>query len=429
MARSRIAGCQLNTRRRRPRRQRRAHPRRARARPRPPGAIVAVFPELAITGYPPEDLLLKPGFVADNRAALDKVAARTGRCAAVVGFVDAGRDLLQRRRRLRRRPACSGVYRKRLLPNYAVFDEQRYFAPGTDRRPALRRSAASQVGVSICEDAWSPDGPIADAGRRRRRAHRQHQRARRTTPDASPSASACSRRAPPTRRARSSTSTRSAARTSWSSTARRWCSTPTASSSPARPQFVEDVLVVDLDVRPVFRKRLLDPRGRVASSRRCPRSTVTEPAVEHDDRAAPAASTPLLDRSDEVYEALVLGTRDYVRKNGFTDVVLGLSGGIDSSLVAVDRRRRARRRARARRVDAVALLERRLASPTPRQLADEPRHRLPHDRHRARPRRLPRHAGPSFAGTEPDLDRGEPAEPRSAACCSWRCRTSSAGSC
>ncbi len=129
------------------------------------GADIAVFPELAITGYPPEDLVLKPGFVAANRDALDKVAARTGRCAAVVGFVDAGRDLHNAA------AVCSGgqvlgTYHKRLLPNYAVFDEQRYFTPGSDPLQ-LFSIAGVKVGVSICEDAWSPDGPIdaqADGG-------------------------------------------------------------------------------------------------------------------------------------------------------------------------------------------------------------------------------------------------------------------------
>ena len=100
------------------------------------GADLALFPELALTGYPPEDLLLKPRFVADNLAALDKVAARTGRCAAAVGFVDEHRDLFNAA------AVCAhgevqGVYHKRLLPNYAVFDEQRYFAPGTGELPLL----------------------------------------------------------------------------------------------------------------------------------------------------------------------------------------------------------------------------------------------------------------------------------------------------
>src|SRR5690606_15316404 len=100
------------------------------------GCDLAVFPELAITGYPPEDLLLKPGFVGDNREALERVAAASDRCAAVVGFVDAGRDLYNAA------AVCAfgrvqAVYHKRNLPNYAVFDEQRYFAPGTGASPLV----------------------------------------------------------------------------------------------------------------------------------------------------------------------------------------------------------------------------------------------------------------------------------------------------
>src|ERR1700694_3397662 len=124
------------------------------------GRDLAVFPELAITGSPPEDLLLKPGFVADNRAALEKVALRTGRCAAVIGFVDAERDLHNAA------AVCAfgrlqGVYHKQLLPNYGVFDEQRYFTPGLPAAQ-LYLIGGVRVGVSICEDAWSPSGPIAE---------------------------------------------------------------------------------------------------------------------------------------------------------------------------------------------------------------------------------------------------------------------------
>ncbi len=123
------------------------------------GCDIALLPELAITGYPPEDLLLKPGFIRANRQALEKVAARTGRCAAVLGFVDMGRDLFNAA------AVCAhgevrGVYHKRLLPNYAVFDEQRYFAAGTDAL-TLFLIGGVRVGVSICEDVWSPTGPIA----------------------------------------------------------------------------------------------------------------------------------------------------------------------------------------------------------------------------------------------------------------------------
>ena len=123
---------------------------------------IVAFPELAITGYPPEDLVLKPGFVADNIAALHEVAAITGRCAAVVGFVDADRDLYNAA------AVCQGgrvlgTYRKRLLPNYAVFDEARYFTPGAASDPyELYVIGGVRVGISICEDVWSPTGPLAE---------------------------------------------------------------------------------------------------------------------------------------------------------------------------------------------------------------------------------------------------------------------------
>jgi NAD+ synthase (glutamine-hydrolysing) len=125
------------------------------------GCDVIAFPELSITGYPPEDLVMKPGFVADNEAALGKLAARTRHCAAVVGFVDEDRDLFNAA------AVCAGgevlgTYRKRLLPNYAVFDEARYFTPGNETDPLeLYVIGGVNVGISICEDIWSPDGPLS----------------------------------------------------------------------------------------------------------------------------------------------------------------------------------------------------------------------------------------------------------------------------
>ena len=123
------------------------------------GADLAVFPELAITGYPPEDLLLKPGFVADNQVALAKVAQATENCAAIVGFVDERLDLYNSA------AVCAGgevrgIYHKRNLPNYSVFDEQRYFSPGTGAE-SLFLIAGAQVGTSVCEDAWDPTGPVS----------------------------------------------------------------------------------------------------------------------------------------------------------------------------------------------------------------------------------------------------------------------------
>src|SRR6516162_2975016 len=129
-------------------------------------ADVCVVPELAITGYPPEDLLLKPGFVADNVAALEKVAAATGECAVVVGFVGAapGGVGLANAAAVCAGGRVAGVYRKHLLPNYGVFDEQRWFLPSAEA-PALFGIAGAWVGVSICEDVWFDDGPVAHEGR------------------------------------------------------------------------------------------------------------------------------------------------------------------------------------------------------------------------------------------------------------------------
>ena len=128
-------------------------------------ADLCVVPELAIPGYPPEDLLLKPGFVADNVAALEKVAAATGHCAVVVGFVGAssGGFGLANAAAVCAGGRVLGVYRKHFLPNYGVFDEQRWFVPGSEP-PPLFGVAGAWVGVSICEDVWFDDGPVAQAG-------------------------------------------------------------------------------------------------------------------------------------------------------------------------------------------------------------------------------------------------------------------------
>ena len=292
------------------------------------GADVAVFPELAVTGYPPEDLLLKPGFVEDNLEALGKLAARTSRCAAVVGFVDRDRDLYNAAA-VCAHGAVQGTYRKRLLPNYAVFDEQRYFSPG---REDLKLFVIGGVrcGVSICEDAWSPTGPIAE--------------------QASGGAElALNLNASPYHAGRLPERERMlATRASDASCALAYVNQVGGQDElvfdgaslildadgevvASAPQFEETVLIVDLEVRPVFRKRLLDPRGR-APAPPLPTVSISEQPVEHDDRREPGRAEPR-HPVDEVYDALVLGCRDYVVKNGFSDVVLGLSGGIDSSLV------------------------------------------------------------------------------------------------
>jgi NAD+ synthase (glutamine-hydrolysing) len=296
------------------------------------GCDIVAFPELSITGYPPEDLVMKPGFVADNEAALAKLAARTRHCTAVVGFVDEDRDLFNAA------AVCAqgevlGTYRKRLLPNYAVFDEARYFTAGNETDPLeLYVIGGVKVGISICEDIWSPDGPLsvqADGG----------------------AELAININASPYHRGKAAYRERMlATRAADSHSALVYvnqvggqdelvfdgCSLVFDAEGAliARgPQFREDLMIVDVPVPAVYRQRLLDPRGRI-SQVSLPQIVVTEAPVAHEA----VADNPIVEslpRDEELYDALVLGTRDYCAKNGFTDVVIGLSGGIDSTIVAV----------------------------------------------------------------------------------------------
>jgi NAD+ synthase (glutamine-hydrolysing) len=295
------------------------------------GCDIVAFPELATTGYPPEDLVLKPGFVADNRATLDEFASRTDECAAVVGFVDADRDLYNAA------AVCVGgevvgVYRKRLLPNYAVFDEQRYFTPGTDNDPLeLYEIGGVKVGVTVCEDIWSPFGPLAtqaaggaevsiningspyhwekDTGRERMVATRAQ--------DAHSAIVYVNQVGGQDELVFDGGS---------------FVVDAEGHLLARAPQFVEDLMIVDVPVPPVYRGRLLDPRGKRTDHAlpivHISAHTRSDGAVKQSPIAEP------LETHHELYDALVLGTRDYIRKNGFSDVVIGLSGGIDSTLVA-----------------------------------------------------------------------------------------------
>ena len=124
------------------------------------GADVVVFTELTVSGYPPEDLLLKPAFVRASEDALAEVASRIGETVAIVGYPDSVHDL-HNSAALLHRGEVVGSYEKQVLPNYSVFDEQRYFVPGTDVGP-LFEIAGVRVGVTVCEDIWSPVGPYAE---------------------------------------------------------------------------------------------------------------------------------------------------------------------------------------------------------------------------------------------------------------------------
>ena len=296
------------------------------------GCDLVAFPELSITGYPPEDLVLKPGFVADNERVLAEFASGTGACTAVVGYVEEDRDLFNAA------AVCSGgaivgTYRKRLLPNYAVFDEARYFTAGNETDPLeLYVVGGIHAGVSICEDIWSPDGPLAvqaDGGaelaininaspyHRGKAAYRERMLATRAA-DAHSALVYVNQVGGQDELVFDGCSMAFDAEGKLLARGR---------------QFVEDLVVVDVPVPPVFRQRILDPRGRT-SQRSLPLVVVSDQPRPQDE-AAPATVNPHLDPIAELYEALVLGTRDYCSKNGFSDVVIGLSGGIDSTLVAV----------------------------------------------------------------------------------------------
>ncbi len=295
------------------------------------GCDVVAFPELSTTGYPPEDLVLKPGFVEDNLELLGKFAARTRRCAAVIGFVDQDRDLYNAA------AVCAGgeilgTYRKRLLPNNTVFDEQRYFTPGDESDPLeLYSIGGVKVGVSICEDIWSATGPVAE------------QAAAGAEVNININGSPFATGKGPRRERMLATRAADAhcaivyvnqvgGQDELVFDGQSLAFDHEGNLLARGPQFAEDIIVVDVPVPPVYRKRLLDPRGK-STSALLPLVEVSSSPVAHDERPEPSVTEPF-DADRELYDALVLGTRDYCRKNGFTDVVIGLSGGIDSSIIA-----------------------------------------------------------------------------------------------
>ncbi len=291
-------------------------------------ADLVAFPELAVTGYPPEDLLLRPAFVAQAAEVLQKVAARTGNTAAVIGFPELLPDgELANSAALCAHGEVLGVYRKHLLPNYAVFDEERYFEPSTVDGP-LFVVAGLRVGLTVCEDAWSPTGPIvtqADGGAELivninaspYYAGRVHERE-----------AMLSTRAADAQAAILYVNLVGGQDELVFDGASMVFDEKGHLVARGR-QFEEDLLVVDLDLRRSVHRRPPIGRPRVDP---LPEVVVTEGHLGMPTK--PARVYPLLDPIHEVYCALVLGTRDYMVKNGFTHVVLGLSGGIDSSLVA-----------------------------------------------------------------------------------------------
>lgn len=292
------------------------------------GCDVVAFPELAITGYPPEDLLLRSGFVADVGRALERIVASTGTCTAIVGYVEQGsetrsgndahdgettgartasRSALYNAAAVCRDGSLISNYRKRELPNYSVFDEARYFVPGEGPLDVFDVNGVS-VGVSICEDAWTVGGPIAELGRQNTQLV--------VNINASPFnvGKSQERAAVIAERAKEASATivyvnQVGGQDELVFDGDSLVMSPVGSLLARAPRFVEDLYVIDLEFSDV---------GSVISQ-----STITPLGV----------AKPLSEEA-EVWEALVLATRDFVAKNRFSDVVIGLSGGVDSAIVA-----------------------------------------------------------------------------------------------
>jgi NAD+ synthase (glutamine-hydrolysing) len=296
-------------------------------------ADLVLLPELAVTSYPPEDLLLRPGFVRAARESLDEIARATQDVVALVGFPHLDRDLYNAC------AVCAGgevkaIYRKRFLPNYGVFDEDRYFAPARDC--LLLELGDTLIGPTICEDMWQPGPPateLALAGAQLL-----------TNISASPF-HVCRDRE---RREMFATRARDNA-----------CFVAFCNAVGGQdelifdghslvldeegqvlargPGFEEALLVVDINPVDAVGRRLRDVRRRALARERSetPNAPVVAlgPARDHAQGALPQLA-PELGELEQMRLALELGLRDYVDKNGFREIVIAVSGGIDSALTA-----------------------------------------------------------------------------------------------
>ncbi|PIQ83591.1 MAG: NAD+ synthase [Candidatus Omnitrophica bacterium CG11_big_fil_rev_8_21_14_0_20_63_9] len=282
-------------------------------------ADLVVVPELAVTGYPPEDLLLKPSFIQANLNSLARLAPLTRGVTALVGFVDQDRQgriynamgVLSDGRHV-------ATYHKRFLPNYGVFDEKRYFTPGSELR--LLNAGGVTVGLTICEDLWEerPCRELAAAGAQlvinasaspyhaqklvvREQFFRERARHNRIA------IAYCNLIGGQDELVFDGGSL---------------CLNAQGREVARAAQFQEDITVLDVK---------LEWLGR---ARKTGRATAVWPRALRERPCVPLESAQRLGAEEEVYEALVLGVRDYFRKNGFSTAVMGLSGGIDSSLTA-----------------------------------------------------------------------------------------------
>src|SRR3954453_17856189 len=297
------------------------------------GADLVLFPELAVTGYPPEDLLLRPGFVRAAEASLAEIARATHDTVAIVGAPVFDRDLYNAA------AVCAGgevkaLVKKRFLPNYGVFDEFRYFAPGDGI--TLFEHGGTRIGVTICEDMWQPGPPATDlalAGaelivnisaspfhllRDREREEMFRTRAR----DTAAFVALCNT---------------VGGQDELIFDGHSFVIDDEGTVIARAKGFDEDLLVVDIEPSAVVARRLTDTRRRALAQDRGAVATVQVVHVgsphAHADTIDPVI-TPFCDDLEQMRLALELGLGDYVRKNGFSEIVVGVSGGIDSAVVA-----------------------------------------------------------------------------------------------
>jgi NAD+ synthase (glutamine-hydrolysing) len=297
------------------------------------GAQVAIFPELAINGYPPEDLLLKTHFLAAGRRALEAVAGDVHDMVALVGFAEHEEDVYNSLAVLAD-GGVQAIYRKMFLPNYGVFDEQRYFQVGD--APAVVRVGDVTIGLTVCEDIWEPGPPASD--------------------EALAGAEVIVNvSASPYHRGKGAQRERMLVQRARDSLAYvAFCNLVGGQDElvfdgyslvvdqdgelVARgAQFREELVVCDIDPSTADAARLRDARHRPAARVRKPAVRALgrlEAPARHEATAVGGPRAKPLGPDEEVYEALCLGLKDYVDKNGFERVLLGLSGGIDSALTA-----------------------------------------------------------------------------------------------
>jgi NAD+ synthase (glutamine-hydrolysing) len=304
------------------------------------GAELVAFPELAITGYPPEDLVLHRRFVADNRAALERVAAEAQGISAIVGFVDGSPERgepVYNAAAFLHEGRVAAIYRKIHLPNYGVFDEERYFERGSEC-PVIDFGSV-RIGISICEDVWEPVGPS------------EVERAAGAEINININASPFERGKDVVRRELIGDLARrnqvfacyvnqvgGQDELVFDGTSLVYGPDGVIISEGKR--FAEDLLVVDLDLDQVVAARSGSVWDGPSATELAAVGEATNVSVSRADVSSgntlvtPTPKEPLTEEA-EVYRALVLGTQDYARKSGFSKAVIALSGGIDSTITAV----------------------------------------------------------------------------------------------